>query len=93
MYPAGFLSGQLRSRKFNKCSARALTHTQDSGKISSAVHANSGVVAIVIDDVIATIATSTDSTWSVLLPPALYQMPMSGQREQSLLTNKQGPSK
>lgn len=83
----------MRSCKFNRCSAWALAHTQDSGKISFAVQVHGSVVVIVIDDVIATVTTSTVSIWSILLPLALYQMLMSGQREQSVLTNGQGPSK
>lgn len=89
--PQGFLSGQMRCCKFSRCSARTLTRSQDSGKIRFALRVNSSVVAVVIDDVIATITTSTISIGSILLPPALYQMPVSGRRGQSLLTNRQGP--
>lgn len=77
----------------SSCSAWALTQSQDSRKISFTVHGNGGVVARVLDNVIATITTSTIPTGSILLPPALYQMLVSGQREQALLTNRQGPSK
>ena len=66
----------MSSRKLSRCSAWAQTHSQDPGKISFAVHANSSVVAIVLDNVIATIIASTTPIGSILLPPALYQMPV-----------------